>query len=61
MTTRINGRDYTVEVLPEAGEAQRTDLRDRGWDGNNYILRGVRGAVRLAFRSAKTGEFVIVG
>lgn len=60
MKTTVNGREYTVEKIHTATGADKEDMQRRGWDGDSYLLTGKRGAVKLAYRSAKTGEFSIV-
>jgi len=56
MTTTIKNREYKVEPIA-TGDATKADLIRRGWDGVCYMLTGKRGAVMLAYRNAKTGEF----
>jgi len=60
-TTTINGRQYTVEVEARDLPATKADLIRRGFDGNVYYLTGVRGSLKIAYRSARTGAFKIVG
>jgi len=57
--TTINGMTYTVENMGKVGEAQASDMANRGWDGNNYLLTGKRGAVKMAYRNATTGDYSI--
>jgi hypothetical protein len=56
MKTTIDSRTYTVEVL-EVGQLVAADLAGRGWEPRYYVATGVRGAVFLAVRCAKTGRF----
>lgn len=61
METTINGRKYTVEAKDMTNCPMLFDeLRGKGFDGTCYILTGNRGAVKMAYRSAKSGQFVIV-
>jgi len=60
MSTEVKGRKYTVEILDGSkNPLLRADLIARGFDGNNYILRGVRSAVYFALRCSATGQFII--
>lgn len=56
MKTTIDSRTYTVEVL-EVGPLVAADLAGRGLEPRYYVATGVRGAVFLAVRCAKTGRF----
>lgn len=56
MTTTIKSRTYTVEPL-EVGPLVAELLIARGCEPRYYVATGVRGAVFLAVRSAKTGTF----
>lgn len=56
---KVNGREYEVRKM-ETGENTKAHLLSNGWDGYNYCLTGKRGAVYLAFRSARSGELSIV-
>jgi hypothetical protein len=57
----VKGRKYRVEKTGEAYEHPKlaADLIARGFDGCCYLLHGVRGAARLAYRNERTGQFVI--
>tara|TARA_S200002703_G_scaffold17891_1_gene14629 strand:+ start:352 stop:543 length:192 start_codon:yes stop_codon:yes gene_type:complete len=63
MTTKTNikGREYHVECDSKSCPRLRADLQARGFDGHTYFLTGKRGAFHMAYRSAKSGQFVIVG
>ncbi len=56
MTTTLKSRTYTVEVL-EVGPLVAELLIARGCEPRYYVATGVRGAVFLAVRCAKTGIF----
>jgi hypothetical protein len=58
----IKGRKYRVEKTAESYEHPKlaADLVARGFDGCCYLLHGVRGAAMMAYRSERTGQFVIV-
>ena len=59
--TTINGRQYSVEARDMAGLSKLVDsLISRGFDGVCYYLTGKRGAVKMAYRRADDGQFVIV-
>ena len=58
--TTINGRIYSVEQDTAHYPALTADLLARGFDGHVYYLTGKRGALKMAHKSASTGEFVIV-
>ena len=60
-TTTIKGTEYRIEKTGEAFEHPRlaADLIARGFDGCSYLLHGKRGACRLAYRSVRTGQYVI--
>ena len=56
MTTIIDSRTYTVEPL-KVGPLVAELLIARGCEPRYYVATGVRGAVFLAVRCAKTGIF----
>ena len=61
METTINGRKYTVEARDMSDLSNLVaDLVSNGFDGMVYYLTGKRGAVKMAYRSVKSGQFVIV-
>jgi len=39
---------------------QKQDLIDKGFDGETYLLHGIRGALKMAFKTMD-GRFEIVG
>lgn len=57
-TTTINGREYKVSAI-ETPALTSANATANGWDGKMYMLTGKRGATLAAYRSAKTGEYVI--
>jgi hypothetical protein len=61
MTTTIRSTEYRVEKISDAGNHAKlsADLVARGFDGCVYHLHGKRGAIRMAYRSARTGVFMI--
>ena len=61
MGTTVNGRKYTVEARDMSNLNNLVaDLIAKGFDGVVYYLTGKRGAVKMAYRSEKSGQFVIV-
>lgn len=56
----VGGQKYRVEKTAEAYEHPKlaADLVARGFDGCCYLLHGVRGAARMAYRVERTGNFV---
>ena len=62
MTTTIRCTEYRVEKISDASNhaTLSADMVARGFDGCIYHLHGKRGALRMAYRSARTGAFVIV-
>jgi len=61
METTINGRKYTVEARGMDDLSNLVAyLISKGFDGVVYYLTGKRGAMKMAYRSAKSGQFVIV-
>lgn len=61
-TTIIKGRTYTIERDNREFPRLTAMLKARGFDGHTYYLTGMgrRPAIRMAYRSAKTGTFKIV-
>lgn len=59
-TTTINGREYTVKEMESDTPLHSASLKERGYDGKCYFLTGTRGALKMAYRNAKTGEYVLV-
>lgn len=60
MTVTIKGKTYSVEVDSQDLPRLAASLKAGGFDGHVYYLTGKRGAVKMAYRSATTGEFKIV-
>lgn len=60
-TTTIKGTEYRVEKVGETYEHPKlaADLWARGFDGCVYNLHGKRGAVRMAYKSRRTGCYVV--
>jgi hypothetical protein len=60
-TTTIKGMEYRVEKVGETYEHPKlaADLWARGFDGCVYNLHGKRGAVRMAYKSRRTGFYVV--
>lgn len=61
-TIQHDGREYVVTVhnvdhLPRL----KADMIKRGWVPESYLLTGKRGATYHAYRSARTGEVVMMG
>jgi len=63
----IGTRQYKVTIVLEADPVKfpnaHADMIARGWDGAHYGLEPAKrgGHTYCAFRSAKTGQFVITG
>jgi hypothetical protein len=56
-TTKIGSRTYTVERIDDTHYPR---LAAEGFDGYAYWLLGVRKARKLAYRSSKTGQYVVI-
>jgi len=60
MQTTIKNRKYRVEKMEGNYPRQKQDLIDKGFDGETYLLHGIRGALKMAFKTTD-GKFEIVG
>ena len=56
-TTKICNRTYTVERI---NDTHYRHIAAKGFDGYAYWLHGSRKACKLAYKSAKTGRYVII-
>jgi hypothetical protein len=56
-TTKIGSRIYTVERIDDK---HYRNIAAQGFDGFAYWLHGSRKACKLAYRSAKTGRYVVI-
>lgn len=57
MTATLNSRQYQITNIETIDGAFAADLAGRGWEAAFYTLTGKRGATKVCFKSAKTGEF----
>lgn len=61
MKATVNGREYTVEARDMMATPRlHAELLNNGWDGTVYYLTGKRGAVKMAYRRAESGQFAIL-
>lgn len=60
-TCTIKGRTYEITGVDYSEKHPRlaVDLINRGFDGRVYWLRGVCGAVHMAYKTSVHGQFVI--
>ena len=56
-TTKICNRTYTVKKVDDT---HYRHIAAQGFDGYAYWLHGSRKACKLAYKSAKTGRYVVV-
>lgn len=56
-TTTIGNRKYTVERVDNT---HYRHIAAKGFDGYAYWLHGTRGACKLAYRSEKSGRYVVI-
>jgi len=61
MITIIKNIEYKVEELELTTLHLTKKLIEKGFDGKNYILTGKRGALKMAYKSSKTGNFILLG